>query len=170
MYVCEDIYLCVLLTYTVSCHSVVEVKRTNNNDLTCWTCPGMRTNQECNDWAPDIHCPQNHTTCATIHRFNTTTTHSMMVTKKCVLPTGCDKTAVGCTIVDTGTMECMACCMTSYCNRDIPIDMNSVIHQASSAISVTFVKSRMLFLLIVVLYCTRMDATKLFYVIFCAIL
>jgi len=27
-------------------------------DLTCWTCPGMRTNQECNDWAPDIHCPQ----------------------------------------------------------------------------------------------------------------
>jgi hypothetical protein len=30
-----------------------------------------------------------------------------MVTKKCVLPTGCDKTAVGCTIVDTGTMVCM---------------------------------------------------------------
>ena len=116
-----------------------------HKNLTCWTCPGMRTNQECNDWAPDIHCPQNHTTCATIHRFNITTTYSIMVTKKCVLPTGCDKTAVGCTIVDTGTMECMACCMTSYCNRDIPSDMNSAIHQTSNAISVTFVKSKILF-------------------------
>ena len=38
----------------------------------------------------------------------------------------------------------MACCMTSYCNRDIPIDMNSAIHQTSNAISVTFVKSKIL--------------------------
>ncbi|XP_063420009.1 ly6/PLAUR domain-containing protein 6-like [Mytilus trossulus] len=135
----SDIFLFVALVMgmyacKVSSHFVVTATQKTNHGLTCWTCPEMYSNQECNDWAPDIPCPQNKTTCATLHRFNTSSKVSIRVTKSCVFPLDCDESVVGC-ITRDGATECTSCCTESYCNKHIPTDDRSASQLTSNSIS-----------------------------------
>ncbi|XP_046377152.1 ly6/PLAUR domain-containing protein 6-like [Haliotis rufescens] len=91
--------------------------------ITCWTCPNMTTNGECNGWAPDIKCPAEQTVCRTVHRFESASGSSVLVNKGCVAPSQCSKTHVGCRATDNRSLkECVSCCTESYCNKEVAVD------------------------------------------------
>nr|KAG5714786.1 hypothetical protein BaRGS_000274 [Batillaria attramentaria] len=95
-----------LLSFTRLCQGedayIWADNRKETSDITCWTCSDKKDNDACNDWAPDLHCPLNHTVCLTRHRFNPSSGLSVLVTKQCVQPLDCTATHVGCSLTDTG--------------------------------------------------------------------
>ncbi|KAK3590673.1 hypothetical protein CHS0354_026205 [Potamilus streckersoni] len=112
----------VMSSHVVSAFYVISI-RDSTKDLTCYTCPAMTSNKECNKWAPDKFCPQNHTVCKTVHRINIVTGKSTMVDKSCAPPEHCNALSVGCHKSDIkNEMECVSCCGVSYCNEEIPFD------------------------------------------------
>lgn len=102
-----------------------------SNELTCWTCPNKTDNEACNDWAPDVSCPQNHTVCMTVHRLVWRQGRSVAVNKVCARQHECTLGSVGCFRTDTpGIVECVSCCDTPYCNENVPTN-----HSTASALS-----------------------------------
>jgi hypothetical protein len=96
-------------------------------DLTCWTCQNQTNNEACNNWAPDVQCPIGHSICKSVHRIDTVTMETRVISKMCSPSDGC---SVGCHDIteDTvNTRECVSCCSDSYCNEAIPTDSMSAI-------------------------------------------
>ncbi|XP_041374883.1 ly6/PLAUR domain-containing protein 6-like [Gigantopelta aegis] len=100
--------------------------------ITCYTCPDKVNNEECNRWAPDIACPENHTVCETVHTFNTKTGSSLRVKKRCAVAAECTNEHVGCRDTENSSEKvCVSCCDSSYCNVDIPVNITSAISLSS---------------------------------------
>ena len=91
-------------------------------DITCWTCTNKTDNEACNNWAPEVRCPNRHSVCKSVHRFDVVTMETVYVTKTCSLPSKCSINDVGCRGVAGTESQCTACCSESYCNEDIPYD------------------------------------------------
>lgn len=122
---------CVLLTMTqVSSYSVnayiwgPAMDEASGSGVTCWTCKDKRSNEECNNWAPDVECPFNQTVCQTVHRFAVPGFSSIQVTKRCVHASECSLSHIGCSSLDQSgqQQECTACCDVSYCNQEVPVN------------------------------------------------
>ncbi|KAK7507667.1 hypothetical protein BaRGS_00001602 [Batillaria attramentaria] len=107
-----------LLSFTRLCQGedayIWADNRKETSDITCWTCSDKKDNDACNDWAPDLHCPLNHTVCLTRHRFNPSSGLSVLVTKQCVQPLDCTATHVGCSLTDTGHKVSMPTCPSVF--------------------------------------------------------
>ncbi|KAL3854036.1 hypothetical protein ACJMK2_013318 [Sinanodonta woodiana] len=121
------VVMAVMARHVVSAVYVISV-RDSPKDLTCYTCHAMINNKECNKWAPDKFCPQNHTVCKTVHRINIVTGKSLVVDKSCASPDQCNAPSVGCHKTNINNeMECVSCCGFSYCNEEIPFDHSTAI-------------------------------------------
>ncbi|KAI0227488.1 hypothetical protein LSAT2_022012 [Lamellibrachia satsuma] len=95
----------------------------NKAEITCWTCRNMTSNEACNDWAPNIHCPRDHTVCLTSHTVDRRTGNSIHVHKRCALPNECNSHVVGCRQGHISHVQtCTSCCTGSYCNERVPHD------------------------------------------------
>ncbi|WAQ99750.1 LYPD6-like protein, partial [Mya arenaria] len=93
--------------------------------VTCYTCPRMANNSQCNQWAPDIPCPVESAVCKTVHVFDAASRESVSVTKMCALPEHC-----------APDHECVSCCSQSYCNKPVPYSTST-----SKQLSVTLIGS-----------------------------
>lgn len=104
--------------------------RVQTSEITCWTCSDKSNNEACNDWAPDLRCPFNHTVCQTRHRFDPFSGLSHLVNKQCVPPEECTPSHIGCTAATAdprGEQECVSCCDYSYCNQEVPYNRSSAL-------------------------------------------
>ncbi|KAL8581057.1 hypothetical protein ACOMHN_012708 [Nucella lapillus] len=98
------------------------------SDITCWTCSQKANNEECNNWAPDLKCPVNHTVCQTVHRFSVPGVVSVEISKRCVHSSACTPRHVGCALDPrTGQQECVSCCDYSYCNQEVPVNSTTAV-------------------------------------------
>ncbi|KAK2182178.1 hypothetical protein NP493_364g03034 [Ridgeia piscesae] len=87
----------------------------------CWTCRDKVDNDACNDWAPNVRCPNNNTVCKTVHRLSTTSGRSVAVNKFCVHQSHCTHDMIGCLATGIpGEQECVSCCNYAYCNEAVP--------------------------------------------------
>ncbi|PVD38112.1 hypothetical protein C0Q70_00723 [Pomacea canaliculata] len=120
----SSLLLIMLLCATERCHCadfyIKPATQRPASDITCWTCPDKSDNDSCNNWAPDLTCPKNHTVCQTRHRFDSITKVSVLVNKRCVQPSDCTDQHIGCTVNARGQEECVSCCDYSYCNQEVP--------------------------------------------------
>ncbi|KAK7113120.1 ly6/PLAUR domain-containing protein 6-like [Littorina saxatilis] len=128
--------LCSLLTLSEMCSGtnsyVWAPTSLQTSDITCWTCDDKANNEDCNNWAPDLKCPINHTVCQTVHRFTVAGRSSVHVTKRCVQATECTPQHVGCSQADpTGQQECTSCCDYSYCNQEVPVNRSTALQLSS---------------------------------------
>lgn len=127
---------CLLLqaTATVGSNQLAQDRRSG---LICWTCSNKSSNDECNDWAPNVMCQSNQTLCKTIHRLDAATERSLSVSKFCASVDECRIDLMGCRSASHSSyssssassyrktsqlqqMECESCCDSSYCNEDVP--------------------------------------------------
>jgi len=123
----------ILAVFSHLVHTYV-ITITPTQALTCWTCPNKTDNEACNTWAPDVHCPTNHTVCQTLHRVDTQR-RSILVHKSCAKVDECTQDHVGCVHTDSGVMECMSCCTDSYCNEAVPSNHSSAIMLSATVFS-----------------------------------
>ena len=107
--------------------------------LTCWTCANKTDNEACNDWAPDVMCPADHSVCKSVHHVNIVTMETESVTKTCSAPDECSSRDVGChdTGRDDDVKRCVSCCTESYCNEAVPSDQSSAISLSVTSLTST---------------------------------
>ena len=107
--------------------------------LTCWTCANKTDNEACNDWAPDVICPAEHSVCKSIHHVNIVTMETESVTKTCSAPDECSSRDVGChdTGRDDDVKRCVSCCTESYCNEAVPSNQLSAISLSVTSLTST---------------------------------
>lgn len=98
----------------------------SNKPITCWTCPNKTNNEECNDWAPDLECPTNHTVCKTVHRLSAGSRRSVSVYKQCAKERDCTEAHIGChsSPGTPGVVDCVSCCNQAYCNEEAPVNQS----------------------------------------------
>ncbi|XP_067686812.1 ly6/PLAUR domain-containing protein 6-like [Haliotis asinina] len=155
------VLMCVLVysRQVLSKDLVVQADMQMTEDMiTCWTCPNMTSNGECNGWAPDIKCPIAHTVCRTVHRFETVSGSSVLVNKECVAPSQCSRSHVGCHGTDIQSLkECVSCCRTSYCNKEVAVDNKTAMQLSLSVLNIATPPSSLapscLLLLMILHYC-----------------
>ncbi|XP_076450668.1 ly6/PLAUR domain-containing protein 6-like [Babylonia areolata] len=124
---CGVVVVCLLVVTVhvgVSANTVLwSPTRSPTSDITCWTCNNKANNEDCNNWAPDLKCPINHTVCQTVHRLSVPRGVSVEVSKRCVHTSVCTPHHVGCSLDDlTGQQVCVSCCDYSYCNQGVPVN------------------------------------------------
>ncbi|GAB6026947.1 hypothetical protein CHUAL_013619 [Chamberlinius hualienensis] len=79
----------------VWCEDVMDT----SNSLTCYTCTGGLSNQQCNRYAVDKPCPNGNEFCQTIHVMDVNG-ETMSVVKSCANHLQCNSQNVGCKDMD----------------------------------------------------------------------
>ncbi|KAK2148788.1 hypothetical protein LSH36_483g02008, partial [Paralvinella palmiformis] len=104
--------------------------------MVCWTCPKRPDNESCNRWAPNRQCPTGYTMCQTIHKINTLTGMTLLVHKRCALPSECSMEMVGCHSTNIpGIQDCISCCNYAYCNEHAASNQTAVVQYSILASS-----------------------------------